>query len=69
MSIRALTLGGKPSEPVVKISYKDGKEFDMTRTRVKETEVNLYKPDRTRPKWFDDALDKKVLKEHRPKKK
>ncbi|WP_201288003.1 hypothetical protein [Psychromonas sp. L1A2] len=34
----------------------------MTRTRVKETEVNPYKPDRTRPKRFDDALDKKGTK-------
>ena len=46
----------------MKITYRDGTEFDMTRTRVKETEVNPYKPDRTRPKRFDDALDKKGTK-------
>ena len=34
----------------------------MTRTRVKETEVNPYKPGRTRPKRFDNALDKKGTK-------
>ena len=55
-------LGGKPGEPGVKITYKDGTEFDMTRTRVKEQEVNPYKPDRTRPKRFEDALDKKGIK-------
>ncbi len=55
-------LGGQPGEPGVKITYSDGTEFDMTRTRVKETEVNPYKPDRTRPKRFDDALDKKGTK-------
>lgn len=44
-------LGGQPGEPGVKITYKDGTEFDVTKTRVKETEVNPYKPDRTRPKW------------------
>lgn len=34
-------LGGQPGEPGVKIVFKDGTEFDMTRTRVKETESNL----------------------------
>lgn len=41
---------------------KDGAEFDMTKTRVKEIEVNPYKPDRTRPKRFENGLDKKGTK-------
>lgn len=55
-------LGGQPGEPGVKITYKDGTEFDMTKTRVKETEINPYKPDRTRPKRYEDALDNKGTK-------
>ncbi|WP_342040878.1 hypothetical protein [Aeromonas caviae] len=35
-----ILLGGQPGEFGVKITYKDGSEFDMTKTRVKETEVN-----------------------------
>ena len=54
-------LGGEPGEPSVKITYKDGTEFDMTRSRVKETEVNPYKADRYRPKRFEGSLDKKGL--------
>ncbi|MBB2885590.1 filamentous hemagglutinin [Pseudomonas umsongensis] len=51
-------LGGQPGEPGVKIVFKDGTEFDMTRTRVKETESNPYVPGRTRPVKFDDAVNK-----------
>ena len=40
----------------------------MTRTRVKETEINPYKPARTRPKRFEGALDKNGVKRS-PKKK
>ncbi|MHC8325518.1 two-partner secretion domain-containing protein [Pseudomonas sp. LB1P83] len=51
-------LGGQPGEPGVKIVFKDGTEFDMTRTRVKETESNPYVPGRTRPVKFEDAVNK-----------
>ncbi len=55
-------LGGESGELGIKIKYKNGTEFDMTRTRVKETEVNPYKPGRTRNKRFDNALDKNGIK-------
>jgi len=46
----------------VKITYKDGTEFDMTSTRVKETEANPYVPGATRPVRYEDALDNKGIK-------
>lgn len=55
-------LGGKPGDPAVNIKYQDGTEFDMTGSRVKETEANRYQPGRFRPKRFDNALDKKGTK-------
>ncbi|POD29850.1 hypothetical protein BKM14_21365 [Pseudomonas syringae pv. syringae] len=55
-------LGGKAGEPGVKITYKDGTEFDMTSTRVKETEANPYVPGATRPIRHEDALDTKGIK-------
>ncbi|MFM0130633.1 RHS repeat-associated core domain-containing protein, partial [Paraburkholderia sediminicola] len=50
-------LGGSAGEPGVKITYQDGTEFDMTATRVKETELNPYVPGGTRPVKFEDALN------------
>ena len=55
-------LGGQAGEPGVNIRYKDGTEFDMTRTRVKETEQNPYVPGATRPKKFEDALNRQGTK-------
>ncbi|MGI4836419.1 MAG: hypothetical protein ACRYF9_02235, partial [Janthinobacterium lividum] len=55
-------LGGEAGEPGVKITYKDGTEFDMTSTRVKETEANPYVPGATRPIRYEDALDNKGIK-------
>jgi len=55
-------LGGEAGEPAIKITYKDGTEFDMTRTRVKETELNPYVPGATRPIRYEDALDNKGIK-------
>jgi hypothetical protein len=52
-------LGGQGGEPAIKIVYKDGTEFDMTRTRVKETELNPYVPGKTRPVRFEDAVNNK----------
>jgi RHS repeat-associated protein len=50
-------LGGTAGEPGVKIVNRDGTEFDMTRTRVKETELNPYVPGGTRPVKYKDALN------------
>ncbi|MEW5543603.1 hemagglutinin repeat-containing protein [Pseudomonas soli] len=50
-------LGDKGGEPGVHIEFADGTSFDMTRTRVKETEPNPYVPGKTRPVRYDDALD------------
>lgn len=55
-------LGGEAGEPGIKITYKDGTEFDMTSTRVKETEANPYVPGATRPIRYKDALDNKGIK-------
>ncbi|MBL4829231.1 MAG: VCBS repeat-containing protein [Aliivibrio sp.] len=55
-------LGGKPGEPGVTITYEDGTEFDMTETRVKETEKNKYQPGRFKPKIYEDSLDKQGKK-------
>jgi filamentous hemagglutinin len=52
-------LGGQAGEPAIKIVYKDGTEFDMTRTRVKETELNPYVSGKTRPIRFEDAVNNK----------
>ncbi|WP_277761770.1 filamentous hemagglutinin N-terminal domain-containing protein [Pseudomonas sp. A34-9] len=52
-------LGGQGGEPGIKIVYKDGTEFDMTRTRVKETELNPYVPGKARPIRFEDAVNNK----------
>jgi filamentous hemagglutinin len=46
----------------VKITYKDGTKFDMTRSRVKETEINPYVQGGTRPVKFDNALNKQGTK-------
>ena len=50
-------LGGVAGEPGVKIVNKDGSIFDMTRTRVKETELNPYVPGGTRPVKYENALN------------
>jgi len=55
-------LGGEAGEPGVKITYKDGTEFDMTASRVKQTEPNPYVPGSTRPTKFEDALNKQGTK-------
>ncbi|WP_183154015.1 RHS repeat-associated core domain-containing protein, partial [Pseudomonas syringae group genomosp. 3] len=55
-------LGGEAGEPGVKITYKDRTEFDMTSTRVKETEANPYVSGATRPVRYKDALDNKGIK-------
>lgn len=55
-------LGGEAGEPGVKIKYKDGTEFDMTATRVKQTELNPYVPGGTRPMKFEDALNNQGTK-------
>ena len=51
-------LGGQAGEPGLKITYKNGTEFDMTATRVKQTELNPYVPGGTRPVKFLDAVNK-----------
>ena len=55
-------LGGEAGESGVKITYKNGTEFDMTKTRVKETELNPYVPGGTRSIKYDDALNKQGTK-------
>ncbi|QXH53688.1 pre-toxin TG domain-containing protein [Pseudomonas fakonensis] len=55
-------LGGEAGEPGIKITYKDGTEFDMTSTRVKETEANPYVPGATRPIRYEDSLYNKGIK-------
>ncbi|WNJ96375.1 hypothetical protein RND59_04560 [Vibrio ruber] len=40
-------------EPRVKVTYEDGTEFDMERTRKKETELNPRSPNGTSPKKYD----------------
>lgn len=55
-------LGGEAGEPGVKITYRNGTEFDMTATRVKQTELNPYVPGSTRPMKFEDALNKQGTK-------
>lgn len=55
-------LGGEAGEPGVNIKYRDGTEFDMTATRVKQTELNPYVPGGTRPIKFEDALNKQGTK-------
>ncbi|MGY2374322.1 two-partner secretion domain-containing protein [Pseudomonas sp. SDO524_S393] len=50
-------LGGEPGEPGITITYKDGTSFDMTRTRVKETEPNPYVEGGIRPVKFEKAID------------
>ncbi|WP_455925615.1 two-partner secretion domain-containing protein [Pseudomonas putida] len=55
-------LGGEAGELGVKIEYDDGTTFDMTGSRVKETEPNPYVPGKTRPVRYDDALDNKGTK-------
>ena len=52
-------LGSQAGEPAIKIVYKNGTEFDMTRTRVKETELNPYVLGKTRPVRFEDAVNNK----------
>ena len=55
----ATRLGGLPNEPAVKITYNDGTKFDMTSTRVKETEINPNNPSgKPSPvNYGEDAID------------
>lgn len=55
-------LGGQAGEPGLKITYKNGTEFDMTASRVKQTELNPYVPGGTRPVKFQDAANKQGTK-------
>ena len=52
-------LGGVAGELGVKIEYKNGTVFDMTRTRVKEIELNSKSPTGLgKKKYGDDAINK-----------
>lgn len=50
-------LGGNDGGPGVRLEFKDGTYFDMTRQRVKQTELNPYVPGKTRPVIFDKPLN------------
>ena len=52
-------LDGNEGDPGVRLEFKDGTYFDMTRQRVKQTEINPKSPSGYSPVRYDNPLNKR----------